>query len=379
MPSTTPLVFAEKTYPDNYPDDAIEILKAMSFGKGMTLLGSMSLRSQQYAGDYDGYEIVEADSIRGLRERFQDIIKRLRAMPDVYIGDIKAGVCDEWRVIPREARVVGKKIVGYDADSAREKVASLLASRIISKPEADEASALLKTSPTIAEFLEAKANIKFHIIRWTAGEVLANSHRLRDGSNVTLEDCFQTPGITKLDVIGLVQKTRFTDFSVIYEFKHRGRVINPEPINIKQSLEENILAYLSEGNYYKVLKRVFALAKYENDTKTAEMLTPILNSDLGRLYHVVSDIGTLVTILGEYPKAPMDIIRAEISQFRARLGNIYTLRGFLRDENSVIRDIGHVLRQPASKAASGLQHLAARLDALLQRYSKPIVEAIRRG
>jgi hypothetical protein len=379
MPSTTPLIFAEKSYPDNYPDDAIKILEAMSFGKGLTLLGSMSLRSQQYAGDYDGYEIVEVDSIGALRERFQGIIKHLSAMPDVYIGDIKVGVCDEWRVIPRKARVVGKKIVGYDADAAREKVAALLASKIVTKQEADEAAALLKDDPTISEFLEAKANIKFHIIRWKVGEVLANANRLRDGSTVTLEDCFQTPGITKLDVIGLVQRTRFTDFSVIYEFKQRGRVINPEPINIKQSLEENILAYLSEGNYFKVLKRLFALAKYENDTKTAEMLTPVLNSDLGRLYHVVSDIGTLVTLLSEYPTAPMDVIRGEISQFRARLGNIYTLRDFLRDENAVLDEITLLLRQPHSRAAVGLERLAARLDGILQRYSKPIVEGIRRG
>ena len=48
-----------KEYPDNYPADAVRILDAMSFGKGLVLLGSMSLRSQQYAGDYDGFEQVK--------------------------------------------------------------------------------------------------------------------------------------------------------------------------------------------------------------------------------------------------------------------------------------------------------------------------------
>ena len=50
-----------KEYPTNYPADAIAVLDSMSVtkGKGVELVGSMSLRSQQYAGDYDANDFVE--------------------------------------------------------------------------------------------------------------------------------------------------------------------------------------------------------------------------------------------------------------------------------------------------------------------------------
>jgi hypothetical protein len=378
-------VLREKEYPSNYPDEAVQILEAMSFGKGLQLVGSMSLRSQQYAGDYDGYEVVERHdksietALSNLRQEFQSIIKKLRSMPNVYIGDIKSGVIEEWRVIPKTAGVKNEKIVGYNSVASKARLDTLLKSKVITKMEYEDAFALLKDAPTIPEFLQAKATIKFHIIRWSVLEVLKNAHRLRNGRVITLEECFHTPGITKLDVIGLVQRSRYTDFSIIYEFRNNGRTLNPEKIDISQSLEENIIAYLSEGNYFKVLKRLFALAKYTNDIKTAEELTPILNSDLGRLYHITSDIGTLETLLEEHSQVPIATIRYEIDQFKSRLSNIYTLKDYLKDENTILGEINTILRKPERQVGDALSRLGDKLNTILQKYSKPIVERLRRG
>jgi hypothetical protein len=187
------------------------------------------------------------------------------------------------------------------------------------------------------------------------------------------------PGITKLDVIGLVQKTRFTDFSVIYEFKWKSEVLNPEPIEVESSLEESVAEFLAEGNYFKVLKRLFAIAKYKDDTKAADLLTNVLNSDLGRLYHIVSDIGTLRTLIEEHSKVPDSIVRYEISELKARLGNIYTLTGFLKRENGVLRRIQLLLKKPLREMGSGLERLQDVLYSILQKYSKPIVERFRNG
>jgi hypothetical protein len=379
------MALQSKEYPSNYPSDAVKILEAMSFGRGLKLVGSMSLRSQQYAGDYDGYEIVERhddsteECLRNLRSDFQGIIKELRSMPNVYINDIKAGVVEEWRVIPKSAVVQNDKLMGYNAVACRSVVDKLREAKVITEGEAKEAYALLKDSPTIPEFLQAKATLKFHIIRWTVAEVLQNAHRLRNGKVVSLEECFHTPGISKLDVIGLIQKARYTDFSVIYEFKNNGKTLNPEKIEIAPSLEADIIGYLSEGNYFKALKRSFALAKYKDDKKTAEELTPILNSDLGRLYHIISDIGTLVALLQEHRKVPQDIVRYEIDQFKSRLANIYTLTDYLKDENHILGEINTLLRKPTSQLVPGLETLANELNTFLQEYSKPIVERLRHG
>jgi hypothetical protein len=54
-------VLALKKFPDAFPNDVNEILNTMSFtnGEKIHLIGSMSIRSQLYAGDYDTYEIIE--------------------------------------------------------------------------------------------------------------------------------------------------------------------------------------------------------------------------------------------------------------------------------------------------------------------------------
>lgn len=82
----------EKEFPRNYPTSVVDILEAMSLsrGKKMKVIGSASLRSIQFVGDYDANDIISgapAKVAKGLR----DAVKRLQAMPDVIIGDIKCG------------------------------------------------------------------------------------------------------------------------------------------------------------------------------------------------------------------------------------------------------------------------------------------------
>jgi hypothetical protein len=371
-----------KSYPDDYPSDAIEILNAMSIDDNVMLVGSMSLRSQQYAGDYDAYEVVnKKGNIKSilvqLRTKFQDNIKKLRSMKNVFIGDVKAGSIEAWRVIPRTVYIENDKLHGYNATAFRKTVDELLRTKIITTKEAKEAHALLKDQPTINEYLMAKEQLKFHIIRWTVPEILANHKILRGGASMSLEQAFHSPGLTKLDVIGLVGGNRFTDFSMIYTFKANGKTLNPEPIQIKNSLEESVLAFKAEGNYFKVLKRLFALAKLLKDDKTLIELTPILNSDLGRLYHIVSDIGTLITLLETYPNAPIDIIRHEIDQFIQRLSNIYTVSSYLRKDDAIVSEIHRILRLPEAKILAPLRTLYEELNSILQKSSKPIVEDIK--
>lgn len=373
-----------KEYPTDYPADAVKVLEAMSIDDGLILVGSMSLRSQQYAGDYDGYEVVEkkgkvATVLSELRRKFQANLKTLRAMPNVFIGDIKAGVVEEWRVIPQTARIHKEKVEGYNSTAFRKKVDSLLSAGVITEQEAKEAHGLLKDRPTQCEFLLAKQSLKFHVLRWTVSEVLENKKRLRDGRMMTLEEAFHTNGITKLDVMALVQQNRFTDFSVIYEFRCNGKVLNPEPIQIKSSLEESLIAYLCEGNYFKALKRLFALAKYHNHLPMVKHLTTILNTDLGRLYLIVGDIDTLLQMMETHKKVPYSVIRYEIDQFIARLSNIYSIDGYLKKDDKIIGEIRNILRQPDHQIKKRLEGLREELNSVLQTASKPLVEHLKNG
>ena len=86
----------KRDFPTNYPSDAVRILRTMSFGKGLLLVGSMAIRSQLYAGDYDGFEVVKCEQktktacLTHLRKRFQEIVAEIQRLPNVFLGDIKA-------------------------------------------------------------------------------------------------------------------------------------------------------------------------------------------------------------------------------------------------------------------------------------------------
>lgn len=353
---------------ESYPEDVMRVLDAMAFGDDLQLVGSMSLRSQQYAGDFDAYEIVEMDEPTDqqaaieLRKDFQEIVRNVRKLPNTYITDIKAGVIPEWRVIPED---------GYDYENAVKKVDEMLENKIITPSEATEAKALLHRRPTVTQMLEAKNILKFHIVRWTPMEIAKNKKVLRDGRIYTLEQAFQTPSITKLDVISLVQNNRFTDFSAIYEFKNKGKALNQAIGNVGKGLQEDIKAYKATGNYSKALKRMFALAKFNDNRKEMERLTNILNSDLGRLYQIVSDIGTLEDALEN--KADLATIKYEIDQFKSRLANVYTLPSYLKKESGILSEINDILRLPRNKMAAPLKALGDKLDDVLQAEAKKLL------
>lgn len=343
-----------KSYPDNYSSDVVKIFDAMTFtkGKNLTIMGSSSLRSQQYAGDYDGLELVELNmdsdkkALDWLADRFKSMMKELRGMKNVYIGDIKAGVIEEWRVVPTSAKVVAGKVEGYNATKARGIIDRLLQSRVITEGEAEKARSYIKDSPTPTDLVLAKDGIKFHIVRWTVADVLQGQKRLRDGRTFTLQEAFSTPGLTKLDAIALVQKDRYTDFSVIYHFKNKGKTLNYVPTDFIQSIKEDIIALEAEGNPFKILKRKFSLARYLGKEKDIARFSAILNSDLGRLYVVLGDIGTLIALLEDYDNVPLDIVRYEIDQFKNRLSTIYSLEEYIKNEHDILADINKALKQP---------------------------------
>lgn len=323
----------QKVYPLNYPTDAIKVLDTMSFtdGKHIKLVGSMSLRSQQYAGDYDAFESVPPMSVSSLTHRFKQIVKDLRGLPNTYVGDIKCGVIDEWDVIgdPRTR----------DITKSRAKLDVLVRDNVITPNERDEAVKSLK-----GKFPEKE--IKFHVLRWRPEEIERGFQEYR-GRRVTLEDAIQTDGLCKIDVVSLVQNSRYTDFSCVYEFHYPdGKVMNNVDYDIAWSLRRDIAYYSSKGQWVKVMKRQFALAKFLHKEKTLKYLHPILTGDLGRLYQIVSDLGTMITLL-ENKKGDTKMMRYEIDQMIGRLSNIYSLPTYLKAEYDVLGTIKSALKSPS--------------------------------
>lgn len=365
----------QKEYPTNYPSDVVKVLDAMTFtkGKGLKIMGTSGVRSQQYAGDFDGFERVnltmnsDKEALKSLASRFKEIIRALRGMSNVFIGDIKGGVVPEWRILPLTAYVEKTKVVGYNAVQSRKVVDTLKEAGVITREEAEGILRKLLPNLTPVQLIDLKNELKYHIVRWTPTEVLHGSKKLADGRTYTLEDGFSSPGITKLDVIALVQNNRYTDFSVIYQFSNNGRILNPEPIDFQKAIKESILYYKTKKNPFKVLKREFSLARVQKDEKQLKRLQRLLDSDLGKLYLVMSDIGTLITLLRDHTGIPMEKVRYEIDQFKGRLSTIYSMETYLRNEQGLLGDLNSALKtSDKDKLAGKLEQIEAHLYKYLE-------------
>jgi len=328
---TADKIVAKKDMPLAYQTTALKIMNAMSFDyKNTELVGSMSIKSQLFPSDYDMFEVVKAKSIADVERRFKNIIRKLEKMKYVYIGDIKCGEKKQWQI----AHDISKK-------EQLTKLKSLKS--LLSTEEYKYANDLINKGKNINILKE----IDLHKIRWTPREILQGFKTIRDGSKITFKHAINTPAIFKLDVIGLTNNGKFTEFSIIYDVYVKGKHINPIELDITKALLHDIKYYSSKGNYYKVMKRLFSLARFEyisgidkkKNEKDLIILNKILNSDVGILNAVKNDIDAILYLLENEDRLPMDKIQAEIQGFRSRLSNVYSVDKYLKKNKQILKNI----------------------------------------
>ncbi|NBU34256.1 hypothetical protein EBZ38_12935 [bacterium] len=316
-------IYKQKVFPSQYPPDVVDVIRLFSFKKA-EVVGSSSLVSQKNAADYDLGEAVSVKTIDDFVKGFQTIIKNIYHTKGLFLGDIKCGRVVEWEVINPDAQVKDGKIEHYNPLESKRKLEALRSKRVITQEEYNEAFKLLGSTPQ--EFLVAKKEIKFDVVRWKYADVVAGVVLLRDGRKMELGEAIQTPGLCKVDAVGWVFNTRYTEFSCIYEVSMGGKVLNPVKEVLGQSLKNDMLYYASQGNYFKYAKRLFAYAKATDDQRLGSELTELLNSELGRLYQLAGDMGTIEWLVENESKLDDTRIRKELLGFKERISQSYDMK-----------------------------------------------------
>lgn len=369
----------KKDYPLHYPEEILRIISAIAYDpKNVSVSGSSSLRSQQYAADYDLYEDVkstaktQATAVKAFVRGFQANIKQLLHLPDCYVGDIKCGEISEWKVIHGDVK--NGRVVGYDMEESKARLLALKDERILTSAEVDEGLKLLKRSPTIPEFLEMSYVLRPHIVRWTVKDVLRGYTLLRNGRRFSLGEAFCTPAIAKVDAVAFVENSRFTDFSIIYRFHWKSKVLNNFKMDRDHELKKNILTLYEEGNYYKMAKRIFSFEKDVN-YKIVSELSDMFNGDLGRLYSLISDIKTLLFLIENEDTLPLEKIRYEIDQFRSRLASIYQTKGV--GGKDILKRIIALESGDRVELARGLERLEEDFTRVLNHQSAVVLRRLR--
>jgi hypothetical protein len=99
----------------------------------------------------------------------------------------------------------------------------------------------------------------------------------------------------KIDLIGRFSNI-FTEVSIIYNFSTEKLTSE----DYLKKLNDDIKELKKEGKFYKILKRVFSLAKINKDKKLLLNLGEFFNSDIGQLYQKMSNLEAIEKLLDMY-------------------------------------------------------------------------------
>ena len=158
--------------------------------------------------------------------------------------------------------------------------------------------------------------MRFGVLRWTPAEVYAG-HKTFRKHTFYLEDAFKSTGITKVDAVAWVND-KYIEVSNIILWHDGAQFAQTKPL--KDALAEDILLYEDEENWVKVAKRMLSLAKEKGNLTDEGELRRVLNSPLGAVYTVVSDL----ELMEEFPDAMTPARkRKELDQMRDRMAKLY--------------------------------------------------------
>ncbi len=338
-----------KVFPDHYTQPIVDLLSTLSLSGKPEVHGTSADRRVLYAVDVDAEETLEwKDS---LAEKLRANIVKLHSLRDVRITDIKAGVVPSWNIL-EEAHLVKGKILGYNHSQAVKKVEQLAQENIITADEKKEALSLLKPTFSPLQFLVAKKELRFGVVRWTPQEVKRGYKTLRDDHTLTWKEALQQPLAPKVDFVAWIEP-QFVEFSFLYFFKSKGNYLAPQD-NLLQKLKEDILVYASKNNWMKVARRIYSYCKFKDaNTCKKNLQDQIFNTDLGRLYSLLADAETLQVLEETATKEEQERIQQERDGFRARLALINT-PGFKDPVNPHLKTLTekiHSTLQPRVKDA----------------------------
>jgi len=219
------------------------------------------------------------------------------------VTDIKCGEVPEWNLATSDT---------YNREKERDALAKLKDGGIITDTEFKQGQSLLRKGLKGLSLVTTRQQLRFGVLRWTPAEVAKGKKEYR-GRTFTLKECFTT-GMTKVDLVAWVGD-RYSEVSSIIGWTKKGKPVIP-PVD---SLKQDIDLFASEGNWFKVAKRMYSLAKQQGKGKTMKDLEKLLNSHLGNIGTVVSDL----ELLKEFP-AETKKHRAEgLDEMRDRMAKLY--------------------------------------------------------
>lgn len=285
------------------------------------VIGSMSYRSGN-ASDVDLFEQTIKDNreaiINFFAKNIKNIVSKLQKTKNQYFLEVKLGQDDLYSDVFIGSCANGTYSVPPHLFGI---LNNLYENGLLSSDEYELIKEIEKVPMKTQLHYEIIKKImrKHAVLRWTSKEIHLGYKWLIDGDlqryKYYIEDAVQDKGQINIEGIFINADNKYVDCSNFFVLMYKDaqgveHMLNlPENAltdeanfrreNLKQSMYTLMYSKL-EPNLFKVLKRMLSYGKSFQDVQLIENVYPIINSQLGTLYNLTSQLKTCAKVLKDH-------------------------------------------------------------------------------
>jgi hypothetical protein len=311
--------------------------------KDVIPFGSWTYRSQQFPSDVDLISIEEKccskeEATKKFVKRIQNIVRKINKTKNVYLGDIKAGIDHVFKIDIGQIIYdnLGKAtIINYDPSIIRGFISEWAKLKLITIKEKNEILKLVTNKISIISFEKLYEMLREKwLLRWSSAEILKGVKILPGDRKYTLGEAINDPTMTKIDVWTQVlgRYIEFSNVITLYMVDEKGnyKLLNFDntDVDIVEALKYEIQKYAfsyKDHKLFKMIKRMWSIARMTGDEEMVFKLTPLMQSDFGRLSQIASELETIMLMLEGIKNPPIASIKKQIESWKYKLANVYDL------------------------------------------------------
>jgi Txe/YoeB family toxin of Txe-Axe toxin-antitoxin module len=264
------------------------------------------------------------------------LTKRLLSLRGIYFGEVKAGLDERYNLDINNKNLANKIIDLYEKG-------------LIDEGKLDELLKLernhLKNKES-HDLLEEEIK-ELKIVRWTKEEVEKGYKILRGGLKLTLLNAIKDKTVIKFDIWAPVSG-RYNEisnmlFTILKKPKGKVELLNSDAEDYLLVLYKQAEKLASPPFYnpFKMLKRMWNIARSVEDEKLIKNIMPIFQGNVARINQISSEIKVIIMMVERLHKSfPVETVANQIDEFKDRLAFIYD---FEYGEEKVMKLINKII------------------------------------
>ena len=320
---------AESKPISSYPKVIDDTFKLLTIDpKKSKILGSYTFRMARFPGDIDIREEVSScctndDVAMKFYKGIRNIVTEINSKDGYFFMELKAGIDDRFALNPASSDFI-EQLNKLNLDGL---LSDELTSNILLAHQ-------LNDDDLVIDILR-----KFNTLRWSVSEIQQGYKTLPGNIVKKFTDAVTEYSPVNIEIIKYING-RFVEASVFYAIIKVEEDGHKYVLNLPQESLDNFDEFFvrelnnsinkmlnNKTNYnpFKILKRMWSLARFVNDTEKLNLLYPILSSDLGLLYQLKGDLATIIKYFGKYGSLNMNLVKNELDQMKDRITQVLAL------------------------------------------------------